>query len=255
MSIHAKSIVVLNLICEMSNKKWLLILIPVLLILLIIFLYFWLPQQKAPSEQIPEETTTPSQTYTDFEGELLSATIPENWTVVEYQDGAGTDMLVSGQTYTGLTGLEVKNPADVVVFSLKGVYGIGGIGGCQTYFRFADDSTTYYNDVVAANAEVGIPTPTVVDLTTATFSEINLFDAKVRRVATELYWDTDPVTSEFEAACGIQENIFDFGAPQFTISSPSGPVGAGIYQFSVLETATEEELTQLDDILDSLEIL
>jgi len=243
-----------------SGKKktllWILIILLILIAVLLGLYYggFLDGLLGSQSGETPTETSQ-EPSYSEFSGDYISASVPENWTVAEYKDGAGTDMLVSDQTYTGLTGLEIKNPAGDVIFKLNGVYGIGGLGGCQTYFQFSDDSPSYYNEVLSANAEVGAAAPTVVDLTQSSYTQINLFDAKVRRVGTDLYWDTDPQTALFEAACGIQENLFDFGAPQFTVTdSFGGEFGSGIYQFTVLGTATEEELTQLDYILNSLEV-
>uniref|UniRef100_A0A831Z1I4 Uncharacterized protein n=1 Tax=candidate division WWE3 bacterium TaxID=2053526 RepID=A0A831Z1I4_UNCKA len=65
--------------------------------------------------------------------------------------------------------------------------------------------------------------------------------------------DTDPGATYFEAACGIQEKLFDFGAPQFTIAGPVGGT-SGTYRFTVLAGASSEDLETLDAILNSLAI-
>ena len=48
-------------------------------------------------------------TLETYEGTVLSAILPSKWSIKEYTNGDGTDMLVDGVTYTGLTGLKVFN--------------------------------------------------------------------------------------------------------------------------------------------------
>jgi len=213
--------------------------------------WFWVYHQQAPEEEASPTSSTPSTS--EIAGKFIRGQVPSGWTVVEYQNGAGTEMLTTGPTYTGLTGLEIKNPDGKIVFKLAAVHGIGGGGGCASYFKFADDSPSYYNAVLAANREIDLPDPAVVDLRTIPYQEINLFDIRGRRIGAKIYWDTDPDETYFEAACGLQERFFDFGAPQFTITDPPlTPGTSGLYQFTILDSATAEELDQLDTILNSL---
>jgi hypothetical protein len=246
-----------------AKKALLFIVLPIILIVAAaaaFWFFYYQPSQNQsaqPGEESQGEESGQAQeeevpATTAFNGQFVRAQLPQEWTIKEYKNGAGSTMLTSGVTYTGLTGLEIKNPAGKVIFKLQAVYGIGGVGGCDTYFEFDDDSTTYYNSVLAANSEVGRANPSIVDLRSIPYSEFGVFDARVRRIGTNLYWDTDGDATYFEAACGIQEKIFDFGAPQFRIPSMGGT--SGIYQFSVRSSATSDELTKMDAILESLEV-
>jgi len=244
----------------MPKKRKILFIILVLLVLLTVlgilyhFGFFNKLLKSATYNQTTNETS-PQPTYSKFSGEFVTATTLEDWSIVEYKNGTGSTMLTSGLTYKGLTGLGVKNSQGTVVFKLEGVYGIGGAGGCTTYFKFDDDSSTYYNSIVSANAEVSSPAPTIVDLRGLPYSTIILFGTKMRRIGTNLYWDTDPAVTYFEAACGTQERIFTFSSPQFTISGPQiTPETLGNYQFEVPKTVTAGDLIKLDAVLNSLKV-
>ncbi|HLD96395.1 MAG TPA: hypothetical protein VI794_01565 [Patescibacteria group bacterium] len=214
------------------------------------YYFYFLPQKEAPAEDAnPPAEEGP--VLVDYKGQYVKGEVPKDWTVVEYQNGNGSDMLTEGVTYTGLTGLEVKNPAGDVVFKLKAVYGIGGAGGCGTYFKFADDSAVYYNGLAADNTEVGMAAPTIVDLQGLPYSALSIFGTSARRVGTNLYWDTIPAATYFEAACGMQETLFEFTNPQFGVG---GGETHGTYYFTVLGSASVEDLEALDSILNSLAV-
>ena len=215
-----------------------------------VYYFYYLPnQQPAETENPPAEEGPQTQT---FSGEFVTGETPQGWTIVEYKNGQGTTMLTSGVNYTGLTALEVKNPTGDVVFALHAVYGIGGAGGCTNYYRFSDDSTTYYNSILAENSAAGSNPPTIVDLTNSTSSSISLFGLRIRRIAAKLYWDTQSAeAATFSAACGMSENTFQFTSPQFV---PGTQAAEGDYHFVVLTTATSEDLITLDSILNSLTV-
>ena len=128
------------------------------------------------------------------------------------------------------------------------------MGGCTNYYRFSDDSVPYYNSIVTENSEAGSAAPTVVDLTASTYSSANLFGLRVRRIATKLYWDTQSTdAATFSAACGMSENIFQLTTgPGF--SAAGTQAAEGDYHFVVLATATTEDLTTLDSIINSLTV-
>jgi len=219
------------------------------------YYFYYLPNQKtAETENQNPPADEGPQTKT-FTGEFVTGETPQGWTIVEYKNGLGTTMLTSGVNYTGLTALEVKNPTGEVVFAMHAVYGVGGVDICQNYYKFADNSTTDFNSITNYNAEAGEPAPTIVDLSTSTYSSIDLFDIKVRRIGTKLYWDTNPALTTFEASCGALENFFAFGTPRFTIIETGNPPQTnGGYHFVVLTTATTEDLATLDSILSSLTV-
>ncbi len=233
----------------MTPRKKLLIWILILIVLALLgFLIYWLFFKEETTEKGTPEAATPTPTTGTVTGEFTRGEVPEGWTIVEYKNGAGSDMLVSGVTYTGLTGLEVKNPDGTVVFKLEGVYGIGGLDSCQNYYQFSDDSAAYLAGVQATNTEVGEPAPTIVDLTAAAYQDFELFGIPVRRISTAIYWDVTAGDAYFQAACGIRARIFNFTNPAFSGDGTS----INSYQFTINTTSPESDLLELDTILNSL---
>lgn len=234
----------------MSTKKILLLIVLLILLILaagaVYWFFFYQPATYPSNEETQTQETAPATST--FEGQFVKGKVPEGWTVLEHQNGAGSAMLTSGVTYLGLTGLEVKNPGGTTVFKLEGVYGIGGLGSCQNYFQFSDDSATYLSEIQGINAEVDTSAPTIVNLTSAAYKEYELFDVRVRRVEKKIYWDKTAGNAYFEAACGISEKIFNFTTPKFTGDS----VSINSYRYTVNETSPETDLLELDKILDSL---
>jgi len=237
----------------MSKKKIILIVIALLLLLAgaaaAYYYFYFLPNQESQNGE-PAKTAEPGEITEEFSGDYVSGEVPEDWTIVEYQNGAGSTMLTGGVTYTGLTGLEVKSPAGIVVFKLEGVYGVGGLDSCENYYQFSDDSAAYLAQVQATNAEVGEPAPTIADLTTATYQESELFGIRIRRIGTVIYWDVTTGDAYFQSACGIRKRFINFASPTFN----GGGMAVDSYQFTVNETSPESELLDLDTILESLAI-
>jgi hypothetical protein len=178
----------------------------------------------------------------------VSGKAPAGWAIVEYHDGAGSTNLVGNVTYSGLTGLAIQNPEGVVVFKLEGIYGIGGPYGCFRYFQFADDSPAYLAEVQDINLEWNWPPLVMVDLTSASYQEYMLFDVRVRRIGTTLYWDRYAGDAYFQAGCGMMEHIFVFTNLQFTGDSWS----LNGYRYTINRASPESDLLILDEILKSL---
>jgi hypothetical protein len=204
-------------------------------------------EEAGNGQEVPEETVVGGS---EFTGKYVTATLPEEWTIIEYFDGDGSDILVEGVTYEGLTGLKIFNPDDDTVFALAAVYGIGGIEACNDYYEFPDNSLSYYQEVATAANEIGI-TPNIIEVAADTYTEFTLFDLRVRRGGYTLYWDLnsdDP--SSFDAACGMNAHIFIFDDLQFSADGNS----LGNYQFDLSNSVNEADLLTLDSVLDSLEV-
>ena len=214
------------------------------------------------SEETEEENTTETpdaeETEDDedeialdtFEGDVVTAELPDGWTIVEYMDGAGSDMLVDVTSYTGLTGLSILKPGDIEIFHMNAVDGIGGTGGCDEYFQFSDNSVSYYNNIVNESNAVGMTT-TVVPVTDGSYTEFTLFGTDFRRVDDTLYWDTIAGNNYFEAGCGISFGFVMLDDMSFDGSGYT----SNTYQLEIPGTPTEAELIQLDAILESLDTL
>lgn len=205
--------------------------------------------EEIPDSPDAEEAEEEAET-TAFTGDYVTGDLPDGWTIIEYENGLGSDLLTTGTTYVGLTGLEILNPSDEVVLKLEAVWGIGGIEACSQYYQFPDNSTAYYNDTVAQAAEVGV-TPTVVTFTEGDYVEYELLGTTVRRVGTDLYWDKISGNSYFEAACGMSEMFLILD----DISYDADTYTQHDYQWTLDDTTSTSELLQLDTILESLAVI
>ena len=193
-----------------------------------------------------EEDEEEAEEFTLFEGDFVTAQLPEGWTIVEYLNGDGTTMLVD-QPYTGITALKVFTPDSEEAFSLRGIDGIGGIDACDTYYQFADDSPGYLAEK-QTQADEMFMTLTIQDLSATEYTEFTLFDIPVRRIGTTLYEDSLPGNEFFEASCGINELL---EIEQLTFNG--GGYDSHTFSKTIDPTLTDTELLQLDSILESLD--
>lgn len=183
-----------------------------------------------------------------FEGNYIKADYPDGWRIIEYTDGNGTDSLVSGSTYTGITGLEIKKSDNKTIFKMSGVNGIGGTDACSKYYKFADTPASYYHSVKQTSENLGV-TPVIVDLSNKTYTSFNLFDKRTRRINTTLYWDTQISNTTFETACGLSSEIWSFGMLKFQ----SDGIETSAYRIKITSGNSKDELIKLDAILESME--
>lgn len=182
-----------------------------------------------------------------YEGTAINATLYPDWTIQEYFDGNGSNMLVEGVVYSGLTGITIARPDGTIVFRMKGVYGIGGVSGCMEYFQFPDDNAAYYAQVVADTAEIGeVPAVTVIN--DGTYVEYSFLGLRVRRAGTHLYWDKIDLNTFFEAACGIDQGIIT--PVDLTFTGDGSNIGN--YRIDIVNAPTADELDQLDAILNHI---
>jgi hypothetical protein len=134
-----------------------------------------------------------------------------------------------------------------VIFSLKAVYGIGGVEACEDYFQFADNDTDYYNQIVADSAVHGI-TPTIVDYSTTDYTEFTFMGLSVRRVGQKLFWDTVEDATYFQAACSLSYSAWNLEGVSFTADG----MDSSSYMWDINDSADEAILLELDSILDSM---
>ncbi len=191
---------------------------------------------------------TESTATTEITRNIISAEVPEGWDIIEYTNGNGTDMLVDGITYTGLTGIEILNPEDEVVFYTKAVSGIG-FAGCGDYAIFADNNPSYYQEQVDANNEIG-ETMTEHDYTNTEYSEFEWLGNTMRRIDRIYYYDTNTENNLFEPPC--VPSLITLTGISFTDSY--GYAGTA-YSYGLEDTATEEEISTVDQILESMAVL
>jgi hypothetical protein len=203
--------------------------------------------QGAGDDEDEADTDTGVIVYSEFAGTGVGAEIPEGWTINEYFNGDGSNMLVEGVTYTGLTGLEVVNPDSEVVFNLIALNGIGGTNECPEYYHFADTDAAYQAAIIAQSTTEGT-VPAVVNLVGTDYSELTLFDVNSRRIVTALYRDMTVGDATFDAACGIEADAWTIEEISFTSDGSTNHT----YDPTITPGTPDEELEILDVILDSL---
>jgi hypothetical protein len=195
------------------------------------------------TEEIPAATTT-------FVGDFLTVDLPDEWSLVEYEDGINDDNLTGMVTYTGLTGFEVLDETDTIAFAAHGAFGIGGIAFCENYYQFPDVSLTHYSDKADINIALGEAAPTIVDYTATTYAEYEVLGTNWRRIEDKFYWDEVSTGTAFEAACGPIAMM----APTYVGLSfdADGTDATAYFTEILLGTADTVKLELLDDILESL---
>ena len=203
-------------------------------------------------EILEEEETTEEEDVSTTEtitGDVVTADVPNGWNIIEYMDGDGTDMLVGGgTTYTGLTGLEIVNPDDEVVFRIRAVDGIG-FAGCGDYAIFADDNPSYYQEQVNINDEIG-ETMVEHDYTDTEYFEFEWLGITMRRIGSTYYYDTEEGNNYFEPPC--VPSLITLEGLYFV---SSGGYTGEAYSYGLEDTATGEEISSVDQILESMTVL
>lgn len=199
-------------------------------------------QEEQDEETPAEEDPLVLETY---EGEYLSAIIPEGWEVVEYFDGQGTEMVSPDITYTGLTGIQILNEGTEIM-KIEGVSGIGFVG-CQELPRFTDSSSEYEQMQEDLNEEVQQEGIEYLDYTDTPYSEFQWFDKRIRRIGAALYYDTVEGDEFFEPQCEVS-----FLRLQELGFVDSGEYPGDTYMYTISQEATEDELRVLDQILISM---
>lgn len=221
-----------------------------------------LDTQESDANDIDSNDQADSMQFSTFSGDYVTAELPEGWEIVEYVDGAGTDMLPSIPGFLGLTGLEVINPQSEVLFSLGAVDGIGGASPCEPIYSFEDtdpnyilDETDYVNEFNAAIVSGDTATLSIMDLS-EDYSEFSIFDQNVRRIDHKLYFDNNSSSTFFDPACKIDSAYREFSDLGFNHSnySAQNPY-SHTYKPELNQTTSESDLEILDVILDSLEAI
>lgn len=210
-----------------------------------------------PKEQTEEESNEENDASNDlviqengkttlntYEGGVLSAILPNGWSITEYMDGDGTDMLMDTVEYTGLTGLTVSYN-NVPILELIAVSGIGFIG-CPELPIFPDSSESYLQEQVEMNEEIQENMVTY-DYTNTPYSDFQWFGKDFRRVGTTLYFDTVAGNEYFEPQCegGLVT------VPGLRFEDSDGYEGVA-YFYNINEEASTEQLETLDNILASM---
>lgn len=219
------------------------------------------PDQDGGEEEQNEEEEEAVALSSDFAGDYITAELPDGWSIVEYENGAGSDMLMDAD-YQGLTGLSILTDEDVEVLKMYAVMGIGGIDICSTVARFPDTPQSYIDAVNALttdynlNTDPGEAMPVITAIGNGEYTQFTFIDFKVRRVETDLYWnDLDNTsTTEFHPLCGLAAGVLSFDTLTFEYDSGMGSDTSGSYSVKIMGNPDEEILLLLDEVMSSIEL-
>ncbi|MDD3475114.1 MAG: hypothetical protein PHP08_04450, partial [Candidatus Dojkabacteria bacterium] len=182
-----------------------------------------------------------------YTGEVITATLPEGWSIVEYFDGDGTESLPDmGLAYSGLTALDIINPENKQVFTLQAVSGIG-FEGCPNYPLFDDDSPSYHAEQESASTEMG-ETLNTTDYTGSDYEEFEWLGVTFRRIDDKYFYDTKEGNNYFEPPC--VDGLLTLEGLYFT---DEDGYKYEAYFYGPTDDATEDDLVIVDQILESME--
>lgn len=197
--------------------------------------------------EVEEETVEKPQTK-NFVGKYIKAELPTGWEIVEYGNGEGTEYLMDGTNYTGLTGLKISyNQKNILIMSA-----IDGFGSneCSKLPHFKDSSEKYENDMKEMVEGTG-NTFELLDYTNGGYEEYKWFDRNIRRVGSTFHYDTQNDNAYFEPQCMFPVVAFETSL----FSNDSGSPTMNSYQYELEQTTAKTVLEQLDAILKSMKVI
>jgi hypothetical protein len=184
-----------------------------------------------------------------FEGEVITATLPSDWSIIEYFDGDGTESLPGEMgNYYGLTAIDIINPDNLQVFTIQAVSGIGFVG-CPNYALFEDDNPAYQSEQESISNEMG-ETLNVTDYTDKQYTEFEFLGVTFRRIGDQYFYDTQEGNNYFEPPC--VEGLLTLEGLYFT---DEDGYKYEAYFYGATEDATESDLVIVDQILESVELV
>ncbi len=195
-----------------------------------------------------EEVDNIEEDTTLFPGKYISAALPNGWSIEEYENGQGSTMLNTQETYSGLTGLKIFKE-DIELFSMQAISGLG-FAGCSNYAKFSDESTTYYQQILMDN-EISGTELTIHDFRNSQYSEFTWLGVPFRRVEKTYIYDVMPGNEYFESSCVF--TLLSFS--DLTLYRIDGKYGSSAYDFTPSNSATQDELLIIDSILESMSLV
>lgn len=199
------------------------------------------------TEEEKDDDTEESSTI-EFEGDVISATLPDGWSIVEYFDGDGTESLPEGMNFVGLTALDILNPGDEQVFTLQAVSGIGFVG-CPEYPVFEDNGENYMFEQESASIDMG-ETLNTIDYTDSEYIEFEFLNTTFRRIGKKYFYDTQEGNNYFEPPC--VDGLLTLEGLYF---EDDDGYKYEAYFYGATEIATESDLLVVDTILPTLQII
>jgi hypothetical protein len=237
------------------------ILLSLLACILIALVYVFLTSSKKPITDNSVIVSNPQvdndvevyKTY-EFNGEYVKATLPSGWQIKEYSDVLGMELYMENLKYTGLTRLEILDQDGEVIFSLKGIDGVGGSGACTEIGVFDDTESSYVETIQAEAAELGNGVTEIVDLTNVNYSPILFLSERFRRVGSDLYTSDNSDLSIFNTYCGIKADYIQVEGLGFSVNDSETTYSSSLYKFEITNTLSEQTLDELDLVLNSFDL-
>jgi hypothetical protein len=244
----------------MNKKKTLLVVTALILILGISVIFFVINLNSNSSVTVQD----PDEDIPIFTGNLVRAELPKGWEIKEYNSDTKEEQILSDGEYSGLVSLEILND-NKIVFSLDGVSGVGYQEICYGILKFPDTDNSYietkqrsYSDYARSMNEESsenLPEQAEIEELGSAYTQINVFDRQARRIGKNLYWNTKDTIS-FNPECGAKSSFIEFTEPKFYSTYNGGQqYTMSLYTARINDDVSEEQLLQLDQILDSLEII
>lgn len=202
-----------------------------------------LDNNKTEEQESEDVSNEKAETLIPFNGEYVSTQSPDGWSIKEYFDGEGTNMLPETDKYIGLTGLKIFN-GEKEVFFMQAVSGIG-FAGCPNYAKFKDENPTYYSKILADNEIIGEELK-LTDYTNSEYEEFTWLGIPFRRIGTEYVYDETPGNEFFEPPCVPSLISFSDDVSMYT---SEGGYGSSTYDYGLKNDITSEELLVVDQIL------
>ncbi|MEI7579632.1 MAG: hypothetical protein WCJ58_06420 [bacterium] len=194
--------------------------------------------------------------FSDYSGKFIRTKLPQGWKIAEYVDGKGTDKLMEGLNYQGITGVSVFDEADQEVFSLKAVWGIGDEGECSEIFKFKDTAQSYIDSINNANVNWGLSKAKIIDLSKNSYQEYAVLGIATRRIGTTLYWNKSATKKEFNPGCGFSidmvtfDNLYCFA----NAANGSAPQKVNLFNAAISDNLDDSTLLKLDQVLQSMQV-
>lgn len=243
-------------------------LVLIILCLITIYIYFLRPKNLKDTSIINEDQNSPSYTMSyptpltpatkEFTGEYISATLPQDWKIVEYTDETGMKAYadIENTTIKGLTGIEIYNETNQKIFGINGIDGIGGGGGCTQLATFPDTQSSYISNIQNETADLGFGTTQIISYTNTVYSNITFLNLNMRRVEDKIYINMSNDPLYFNAGCGINASFARIDQFEFTITNSTSSYNANAYSIGLGSGVNDTQtLEKLDAILNSVEII
>ena len=235
-----------------SLLMWISVALAIVILGLLVYIAYtkgYLPfNQGNKNETTTGNTSSSEEDLTEnYDGTTISAVIPKGWSIKEYYNGDGSDYLVEGTKYTGLTGLQIKDTDGNDLFHISAVNGIG-YEGCTEYYEFSDDNAAYKAQMQSLADEIG-DTMNVNDLTKVQYTEFSWLGTPTRRIGLYIYMDQTANDNYFEASCF--RALVNLNGLKFKDTDGNEYSG---YFYGFSNRISNDNLLKVDGILGSMKI-